>query len=149
MLKIGINYKTPAAVRAIHNLKVSTQKRVYQLRDIISQASPDLKAKKEYMQSASFWNDPHNVKMTALYKELINWRDEIAQNIKTNNAKSNTQTQIQGTNGYARIKKFLDKNPKMNLWNKPTFQDKATNEYRFVKLRIHNLSREFKKLIGK
>ena len=38
MLKIGINYKTQAAVRAIHNLKVSTQKRVYQIKDITSQA---------------------------------------------------------------------------------------------------------------
>ena len=101
------------------------------------------------MQSASFWNDPHNVKMTALYKELINWRDEIAKNIKTNNAKSNTQTQIQGTNGFARIKKYLDKNPKMNFWSEKSFHDKANNEYRFAKIRVYNLSREFKKLIGR
>ncbi len=148
MIKL-VGYKTPAAARMLHNMKVSTKRVCLTFDDIIPKASEDLKAKRTYMQSDAFLKDEHNVKMFNLYDRLIAARDKIAENIRLNNSKPNAEIQVQGNNGYARIKKYLDINPKMNFSNKPSFQDKENNEYSLARTLIYNHSREFKSKIGR
>ena len=144
-----VGYKTPAAVRAIHNMKVSVKKNVLTFEDIIPNSSKELKSKKDYMQGDAFWKDEHNVKMFGLYDRLLSARDKIAENIRLNNAKPNAEIQVQGCNGYSRIKKYLDKNPKMNFMENPTFRDNANNEYSLTRTLIYNASRAIKSKIGR
>ena len=148
MFKI-VGYKTPAAVRILHNMKVSTKKNVLTFDDIVPKASKELKSKKDYMQGDAFWKDKYNVKMSNLYNRLIEARDKIAESVRLNNANPNVEIQVQGGNGYSRIKKYLDKNPKMNYSENPTFRDKENNEYSLARTLVHNLAREFKSKIGR
>ena len=148
MIKLA-SYKTPAAARILHNMNVSTKRVCLTFDDIIPKASEDLKAKRTYMQGDVFLKDEHNVKMFNLYEHLIAARDKIAESVRLNNAKPNAEIQVQGANGYSRIKKYLDKNPKMNFSNTPTFHDKANNEYSLARTLIYNHSREFKSKFGR
>lgn len=101
------------------------------------------------MQSDTFWKDEHNIKMANLYDQMVGFRDNITENIKLHNAKVNAETRIQGINGFARVKNFLDINPKMNYWSEVSFREKQEYEYKFSLLKIYNLAREFKSKIGR
>lgn len=149
MFRIGFNYKTPAAERAIHNLKVSIKKQTLTLEDFITKSSPELKAKKEYMQTDEFWKDKHNEEMFSLYEKMINDRDKITKNINMNNSQPNAEIQAQGINGIARVKKYLDKNPELNFWKELSFNDEINSEYKFTQMKIYNLARDFKSKIGR
>ena len=148
IFKTGINYKTPAAVRAVHNLEVSTKRQVIKFTDIISKSTPELVAKKVYMQSDEFWRDEHNLRMASLYDEMIDNRDKIAESIKQNNANADSFEQVQGINGFARIKSFLRKNSEMNFWNEVSVLNRENYDYKFTQMKIYNLAREFKSKIG-
>lgn len=105
--------------------------------------------KRIYMQSEAFWKDKHNATMFELSEKLIKHRDKIAQNVALNNSQQNVQVQVQGINGFARIKKFLDTNKNLHFWNEPSICDRANYDYSIIKTRIYNLAREFKSKIGR
>lgn len=149
-----MNYKTPNAIRRIHNLNVSVQKKSWSLEKLNAKISQELKPKKEYMQSDAFWNDEHNKKMFALSEVLMNLRDKIGQNIAKNNSLPFNNPQFQDVNGFARVKKFWQPSGK-SRHNKQAFVervsvgDRENYDYSFIKTRMYNLSREFLSKIGR
>ena len=101
-----------------------------------------LKEKAVYMQSPEFLNDPHNKKMFELGEQLGQIRDEIADEVRHRN-QSGKEEVVQGINGFARIKKYLERNFKMNFWEEQTFHSPAENKYNFLKkYQIGNLARQ-------
>lgn len=153
-MSLRINYKTPQAVRTLHNLKVSIKNNGWNFEKMITKSSPELRAKRKYMQSNAFWNDEHNKKMIALCDELIKVRDKITQNIIKNNAIPQNNTQIQDVNGFARIKKFWNpasksRYEKRHFVESVSVGDRENYDYSFLKTKIYNLSREFLSKIGR
>lgn len=149
MLQITKNQLTTPARNAIKNIKYSVKKEVLDIERHITKSSPELKAKKEYMQSDEFLKDKDNVKMMSLYDDLIKHRDTITKNIDENNLNPKAQKQVQGTNGFARIKNFLDKNKKMNFWSEPSITDRANYDYMHTKTKIYNEAINIRKSIKK
>lgn len=147
-MSLRINYKTPEAVRAIHNLKVSVKNNKWNFEKMITKSSPELRSKRKYMQSSAFLNDEHNLKMFELYDKLITARDKIAKAVDFNN-KTQLRMQVQGINGFARIKEFLDKNPKLHFWETPSITDSVNNEYKIARIQIYNHARNYKSKIGR
>ena len=72
-------------------------------------------AKRNYMQSDEFLKDEHNAKMLDLGELLGKLRDIIGEEIKERNKIAKDEI-VQGINGFSRVKKYLDINPKMNLF---------------------------------
>lgn len=139
---------TPAGEKAFNNIKKSIKKEVITFNDIIPKPSKELTEKKGYMKTDEFWNDPHNKKMSTLTEKLIEARDNIAKKIAENN-KTNKEPLAQGTNGFTRIKKYLDINPKMNFMKTPTFYTKDDVTIMHTNTKIYNLAREEKIKLGK
>ena len=101
-----------------------------------------LKQKAVYMNSPEFLNDCHNKKMLDLGEQLGKLREQIAEEIKIKN-QSGKEEIVQGINGYSRIKKYLDKNFKMNFWEEATFRTPTENAYYILKnFQIGNLGRK-------
>ena len=104
--------------------------------------------KRKYMQSDEFLKDEHNAKMLEFGEQLGSLRDKIAQNISEYNKNSKDEL-VQGINGFARIKKYLDANFKMNFSEMQTFHTKEENQYGILKtFKIGNLARKVKNELG-
>ena len=146
---LEISYSSPKAIRAIHNLKVSVQKRKLDWVDFVSQPAQELKAKKIYMQTDAFWEDEHNKQMSILSEKLISLRDKISKSIEEHNLKPKVDTFVQGINGFARVKHFLDKNPDLHFWNEVSITNRENFDYRIAKTQLYNQARNYKSKIGR
>ena len=104
--------------------------------------------KRLYMQSDEFLKDEHNQKMFDLSDKLMQTRDKITQNIEKYNEKNPKNPLVQAINGFSRIKKYLDSNNKLNFAEYPGLTPDDT-EYRILKMKIYNQSRDFLKTIGR
>ena len=132
--------KSLPAIGAMTRMEAFTKRRVLGFKDILP-VDPELKTKKVYMQSPQFLNDPHNVKMFGMFDKLMELKDKIAAEIVERN-KSSKDELVQGANGYSRIKKYLDINPKMNYSEERTFYNPTENEYYILRnYKLHNESR--------
>ncbi len=140
---------TAQSIAAMNQMKKITKREVH---DIALGIPKEFKQKKAYMQSDAFLQDAHNQKMFALADRLIELRNKISLNIANFNAKSGDEL-AQGTNGFTRIKKYLQKDKDMNFSNSyATISAIAPfdAEYGLVKnYMIRNLSKEAKAELGK
>ncbi len=105
--------------------------------------------KRTYMQSDEFLKDKDNVKMFGLFDKLMILRDKITEEISERN-KTSKEELVQGFNGFSRIKKYLDINPKMNHSETQSFSTSAESQYGILrKYVIGNESRIIKAKLGK
>ena len=144
MLKVQRADHTRNSVIAVQRILDMTKKRTITYKDVVSNPSKELLSKKEYMQSDEFLKDPHNIKMFDIIDKLMMIRDKIASQIAVSN-KANEEELVQGINGFARVKKDLLADNKLNFDNYPSFIDSADAEYAEVKMhQIRDLSRKAK-----
>ena len=137
--------KTPQAISVVNKIKSSIKKDGLGLSFDIPK---EFVEKRNYMQSDEFLKDEHNVKMFEYGQELGKLREKIAENIAEHN-KTSKEELVQGINGFARIKKYLDKNFKMNFSEIQTFHTSTENQYSILrKFKIGNASREAKNQLG-
>lgn len=138
--------KTLKSEGAVNRIKAATKKCVYNC--AAPAVSAELKLKKQYMQSDEFIKDTHNQEMFSLIDSMMAIRDKIAESIKQINASSPKDELAQGTNGFARIKKYLEQNTKLNSaeYAGMTSYD---NAYKLARTKVHNKSREVLKNYGR
>ncbi len=133
--------KTQEAIQAVNKIKQATKREVHDVNTNIPKLFTE---KRNYMQSDEFLKDSHNVKMFGLIDELMKFRDEISKEIEEKNKIAKDKI-VQGINGFSRIKKYLDINPKMNFSNIQTFHSSAENMYGIIqKYHIGNEARRIK-----
>lgn len=104
--------------------------------------------KRLYMQRDEFLKDKHNQEMFSLSDKLMAVRDKIANLIEEHNSAKQKGELIQATNGFSRIKKYLDVNKKLDFADSIGLTT-ADAEYKIAKSKLYNKSREFLKNIGK
>ena len=105
--------------------------------------------KRNYMQSDEFLKDEHNIKMFDFGEKLGELREKIKQEIIDSNQFAKKEELTQGINGFARIKKYLDQNNKMNFSDVQSFHTPYENKYAILKkFKIGNLAREAKNKLG-
>ena len=139
-LTVG-SIKTQGAIDAINKIKQLTKREIH---DVNTSVPKLFVEKREYMQSDEFLKDSHNEKMFDFIEKLMELRDKIGLEIEEKNKTANDKI-VQGINGFSRIKKYLDTNPKMNFSDMQTFHSPVENEYGIVKkYLIGNESRSMK-----
>ena len=99
----------------------------------ISFKTPDeFIAKRTYMQSDEFINDPHNKHMLSIINKLMEYRDGIAKEIRSINEVLRDKL-VQAINGYARFKKDLNNDYSLNFNSKETLETPTQIQYRMIK----------------
>lgn len=89
-------------------------------------------AKRTYMQSDEFINDPHNKHMFNIINELMEYRDGIAKEISSINEALRDKL-VQAINGYARFEKDLNNDYSLNFNSKETLETPTQIQYRMIK----------------
>lgn len=138
--------KSVEAQAAVDRIKKMTKREV---KDFSTDIPKEFLEKRIYMQSDEFLKDEHNVKMFEFGEQLGELREKIGKEINESNKSAGKDELVQGINGFARVKEYLDTNYQMNFSDLRSFHTPNENRYAILKkFKIGNLAREVKNILG-